>query len=266
MLLFWRALIIGLIGVFAMMDSRLLGRENFEQPLITSTLVGLCLGNVQQGLIVGATLELMAIGIVNIGAAAPPDMVLSSIIASAFAIMTGASAQAAIAIAVPVGFLGQLLGIAMRMVLAGLGHAADHAIDEGKFREARSYHIFWGTLIYALMYFVPIFIVIFFGTGIVKEIVAIIPKWLTDGLNLASKLLPAYGFALLISTMLSKKTMVYLLIGFFITAYGNLSVTAVAIFAVLLVLVMNELMPRNNDSSNGSNTHKSNDLDDLEEL
>ena len=253
MLLFWQALIIALIGVFAMMDSRLLGRENFEQPLITSTLVGLCLGNVQQGLIVGATLELMAIGIVNIGAAAPPDMVLSSIIASAFAIMTGASAQA------------QLLGIAMRMVLAGLGHAADHAIDEGKFREARSYHIFWGTLIYALMYFVPIFVVIFFGTGIVKEIVAIIPKWLTDGLNLASKLLPAYGFALLMSTMLSKKTMVYLLIGFFITAYGNLSVTAVAIFAVLLVLVMNELMPKNNNENN-SDSHESSDLDDLEEL
>lgn len=267
MLLFWRALIISLIGVFAMMDSRLLGRENFEQPLITSTLVGLCLGNLQQGLIVGATLELMAIGIVNIGAAAPPDMVLSSIIAAAFAILTGASAQAAIAIAVPIGFLGQLLGIVMRMVLAGLGHAADHAIDEGKFKEARSYHIFWGTLIYALMYFVPIFIVIFFGTNVVKEIVAVIPKWLTDGLNLASKLLPAYGFALLMSTMLSKKTMVYLLLGFFITAYGKLSVTGVAIFAVLLVLVMNELMPKNNgNDGNDSSPHESNDLDDLEEL
>jgi len=38
--MFWKALIVGLIGVFAMFDSRLLGRENFEQPLIVSTLVG----------------------------------------------------------------------------------------------------------------------------------------------------------------------------------------------------------------------------------
>lgn len=261
---FWRALIIGLIGVFAMMDSRLLGRENFEQPLITSTLVGLCLGNLQQGLIIGCTLELMSIGIVSVGAAVPSDMVLASVIASAFAILTGASAQQAIAIAVPIGVLGQLLGIVMRMVLAGLSHAADHAIDEGKFKQARSYHIFWGTLIYALMYFIPIFVSIFFGTNVVKEIVAVIPQWLTNGLTLASKLLPAYGFALLMSTMLSRKTMVYFLIGFFITAYGNISVTGVAIFAVLLALVMNELMPKHNDDN--GNSSESNSSDDLEEL
>lgn len=264
-MLFWRAVVIGLIGVFAMMDSRLLGRENFEQPLITSTLVGLSLGNLHQGLIVGATLELMSIGLVSIGAAVPSDMVLASIIASAFTILSGASTQAAIAIAVPIGILGQLLGIVMRMVLAGLSHSADKAIEEGKFKQARSYHIVWGTIIYSLMYFVPIFIAIFFGTNVVKEIVAMIPSWLTAGLNVASKLLPAYGFALLMSTMLSKKTIVYLLLGFFITAYGNLSVTAVAIFAVIAALVMNELMPNSNGQTNNSNSDPGN-LDDLEQL
>ena len=259
------ALIVGLIGIFAMMDSRLLGRLNFEQPLITSTLVGLMLGDLQKGLIVGATLELMSIGIVSIGAAVPSDMVLASIIASAFTVLSGASAQQAIAIAVPIGILGQLLGIVMRMSLAGLTHAADKAIEDGNFKLARSYHIVWGTVIYALVYFIPIFVVIFFGTGVVKTLVAMIPAWLTNGLNLASKLLPAYGFALLMSTMLSKKN---LLIGFFATAYGNLSVTAIAIFAVLLVLVMNELMPKKNETeiATQSSSNTSDDLDDLEEL
>lgn len=262
------ALIVGLIGIFAMMDSRLLGRLNFEQPLITSTLVGLMLGDLQKGLIVGATLELMSIGIVSIGAAVPSDMVLASIIASAFTVLSGASAQQAIAIAVPIGILGQLLGIVMRMSLAGLTHAADKAIEDGNFKLARSYHIVWGTVIYALVYFIPIFVVIFFGTGVVKTLVAMIPAWLTNGLNLASKLLPAYGFALLMSTMLSKKNAVYLLIGFFATAYGNLSVTAIAIFAVLLVLVMNELMPKKNETeiATQSSSNTSDDLDDLEEL
>lgn len=44
------AIIVGLVGVFAMLDSRLLGRLNFEQPLITSAIIGVILGNPQAGL------------------------------------------------------------------------------------------------------------------------------------------------------------------------------------------------------------------------
>ena len=65
-----RSIVLGLIGVFCILDSRLLGRLNFERPLIVSTLVGLALGDLEKGLIVGASLELMSLGLVNIGAAA----------------------------------------------------------------------------------------------------------------------------------------------------------------------------------------------------
>ena len=83
-----KAILIGLIGVFGNMDSRLLGRSNFEQPLVMSCLVGLVLGDLQKGLVVGVALELIFLGVVNIGAAAPPDMVLGSVIATAFAILS----------------------------------------------------------------------------------------------------------------------------------------------------------------------------------
>ena len=38
---FISAVLVGLVGVFCMWDSRLLGRLNFEQPLVGATLVGL---------------------------------------------------------------------------------------------------------------------------------------------------------------------------------------------------------------------------------
>lgn len=63
-----QSIALGLIGVFCILDSRLLGRMNFERPLIVSTLVGLVLGDLEKGLMVGASLELMSLGIVNIGA------------------------------------------------------------------------------------------------------------------------------------------------------------------------------------------------------
>lgn len=270
--MFLKALIISLIAVFGMLDSRLLGRSNFERPLILSTLVGLALGNLGQGLLIGATLELVSMGLVNVGAAVATDMTLGSVIASAFAILSHTSAQNALTIALPIAVFGQLLGIVTRMFLASLSHAGEHAIEQGKFKKALHYHIVWGTILYSLMYFIPTFVAIYFGTGVVSNIVKQIPDWLTAGLNLSSKLLPAFGFALLMSTMLNKKTVIYLLLGFFITAYGKLSVTGVAIFAVILALVLNEVLPNSNKhdgpSAQQTKTDDTNDTDDdeLEEL
>ena len=76
----FQSIALGLIGIFCILDSRLLGRLNFERPLIVSTLVGLVLGDLEKGLMVGASLELMSLGLVNIGAAAPPDLLLRQLL------------------------------------------------------------------------------------------------------------------------------------------------------------------------------------------
>lgn len=235
------SLILGLVGVFTILDSRLLGRLNFERPLISCTIVGLLLGDLQTGLAVGASIELMSLGLVVIGAAAPPDMNMAAIICAAFAILTDASVETALALAVPIAVLGQMLGVVMRTILSNLTHVADKAIDEGNFRRARSMHIVWGTLLYALMYFVPIFLAVFLGTDVVQKLVEVIPGWLTDGLNLGSKFLTAYGIALLMSSMLNKNLTVYFLLGFFLVGYLGLNMTAIAIFAAILAFILSEL-------------------------
>lgn len=111
--MFVTALLLGLVGVFCILDSRILGRMNFERPLITCTIVGALLGDLQTGLTLGASIELMSLGIVNIGAAAPPDMNMAAIICAAFAILTDASAETALALAIPIAVLGQMLGVLM---------------------------------------------------------------------------------------------------------------------------------------------------------
>ena len=155
---FISAVLVGLVGVFCMWDSRLLGRLNFEQPLVGATLVGLLLGDVPTGLAVGAAVELVSMGLVQVGAAVPPDMVLGGIVAAAFACLTDASAETAMTIAIPVAVLGQLLGIVFRSIIAALTHVADSAIDNGKFKTAYRMHICAGSGLYAIMYFLPIFL------------------------------------------------------------------------------------------------------------
>lgn len=236
-----KAILVGLIGVIAILDSRLLGRLNLERPLIGATLTGLVLGDLTTGLMVGATLELVSLGLVNVGAAAPPDMNLGAIIATAFTILTGATPETALTIAIPIAVLGQLLGILLRTLLASLTHRADALVEQGEFEAAQRIHIVWSTLLYALSYFIPIFSAIYFGTAVIESLVGIIPEWLTNGLTVASKILPAYGFALLLNTMMTGKNVLFLLAGFFITAYSGISVTAISIFAVIVAFILADI-------------------------
>ena len=58
----YAAIVVGLVGVICIMDSRMLGRLSVERPLIGATMVGIVLGDVPTALAAGATLELMSIG------------------------------------------------------------------------------------------------------------------------------------------------------------------------------------------------------------
>ena len=218
---FISAVLVGLVGVFCMWDSRLLGRLNFEQPLVGATLVGLLLGDVPTGLAVGAAVELVSMGLVQVGAAVPPD----------------ASAETAMTIAIPVAVLGQLLGIVFRSIIAALTHVADSAIDNGKFKTAYRMHICAGSGLYAIMYFLPIFLAVFVGTDLVQAIVNMVPEWLSTGLNVSTKIMTAYGLALLLTMMIKKGMTPFLFIGFLLAAYLNLSVIAVALIGVCLAVV-----------------------------
>ncbi|GMA55287.1 hypothetical protein GCM10025857_66440 [Alicyclobacillus contaminans] len=203
-------------------------------------------------------------------------MNMASIIAAAFAIFSNANAETALTIAVPISVLGQMLDIVLRTFLSNFSHRADTLIEQGQFAKARRIHIGWGTLLYGLSYFIPIgwgtllyglsyfipiFMAIYFGTDLVQQLVDIIPDWLTDGLGVASKILPAFGFALLLNTMLTNRLVPYLLLGFLITAYSGLDVTGIALFACIVAFIMYEVKFSGN-GGNGGNAEEADPLED----
>lgn len=228
-----KAILLGLVGIVGVIDSRLIGRQNIGRPLILSTLAGLVLGDVRQGVILGASLELISMGFVAIGAAGPPNMQFGSIIATAFAILSGASTEAALTIAVPVAVIGEFLSVIMRMVIAQFSHVADKAIENGQFKKAIHIHLWWSFGFNALVYF---------GTDLVTNLVAAIPQVITNGLTVAGNLLSALGFAMLLSSMLSKKMFPYFLLGFLIVAYSGLSLIGVTMFAAILAFILDKVL------------------------
>ena len=56
------------------------------------------------------------------------------------------------------------------------------------------------------------------------------------------------------------------MLGFFVTAYAKLSVTGVAIFAVILAVILYSLDKGNSNTPSAANQAPMDDLDDLEEL
>lgn len=91
-------------------------------------LAGLVLGDFHTGIVMGAALESIFMGISAIGGSIPADATTASIIAVAYTILTGSTAEAGLAIALPtyrngfncqyvytfMGFISRLLGKACR--------------------------------------------------------------------------------------------------------------------------------------------------------
>ncbi|ECI5214159.1 hypothetical protein DUQ17_19525 [Salmonella enterica subsp. diarizonae] len=84
----WPAFLVSLVTLFGYMDY-MFGSPMINRPIVLAPLVGLALGNIETGILMGATLELVFMGVVTIGSATPPDTVTGSVMGTALAMMTG---------------------------------------------------------------------------------------------------------------------------------------------------------------------------------
>ena len=64
------------------------------------------MGDAATGLYIGATLQLMSMGVVAVGGSSMPDYPVAAIIATAIACSTGRGMEAGLAIGLPVAMLG----------------------------------------------------------------------------------------------------------------------------------------------------------------
>src|SRR5690349_15287409 len=101
-------ILITLIAMFGHAED-FLGTVLLNRPLVLGPLVGLALGDFSQGLVIGATLELIFMGNIKVGAAIPPDVITGGVLGTAFAIMSGKGPAVALALAVPISILAEMV-------------------------------------------------------------------------------------------------------------------------------------------------------------
>ena len=204
-------------------------------PLFAATFVGFLLGDLQTGLIIGATLQLMTLGVATYGGATVPDYLSGAIMGTTYAIISGEGAEYGIALAIPIGLLLTQMDILGRMCNSFFQHYADRCAEKGDYRGVERANLL-GFLTWAMSRVIPVMVGLIFGEAVVNSINAFIPAWFMTGLKTAGAILPAMGMAILMRYLPLKKYCAYFIIGFVMPAYAGSMFSVMA--AALLVLAL----------------------------
>lgn len=239
-----QAILIACVVALTNLDGNILGEMKFREPIVTGFLVGLILGDVTQGLIIGAALQIIWMGATGIGPTAQLDIGAGGTIGTAVAILTGSGPEVAITFGLPVAVIMQFLNTLFMTAFSVWMHHVDKLIDDLKEKQMIFIHIFCG-LITAFMMASLTFIVMYFGNNAIETLVKGLPDWASNGLNAVAVLLPALGFALLLNILLEKNLLPFFIVGFAITAYTQLNTIAVTLLAVAAAWFIYQLSSNN---------------------
>lgn len=192
----------------------LLGQCMIERPLVVGLVAGLLMGDVKTGVIIGASLEAIFMGAVNIGGAISAEPVTAT----------------------AVGVVTAFLSIFMNNVfLAFFAGTLDKMAAEGNEKGLAFQHYVLWFVKYAAFALIA-FLGVYLGAEPVAAIVNQIPANVMNGLNAVGALLPAVGMALLLQMLWSTELSIYFFLGFTLYQYLGLPMIAIAVLGVIIAI------------------------------
>lgn len=213
------------------------GHFGLSRPLITGMLTGLLLGDIQQGIIIGATLQLIFMGINGVGAAVPPDQTIGTLIATAFSILSGQGTELALTLAIPVAIASQALDIFGKTITTVLQHMADKFTDKRDYNKVSLSH-YAGIIVTFLRVSIIVFPAIYFGVDVVTNLLDKVPPFILRGLEVSGGLLPAVGFGMLLTMLNIPYLFPFYLIGFALATFTGFSTVGVTLLAVCIAILI----------------------------
>lgn len=239
-------LLITLVAAFGFAHDGV-GSTMWNRPIVMASLVGFALGDLRTGIMTGATLELIWLGAFPVGASCPPEMVSGAIIGTSFVIKSGGEPSAAIALAVPVATLVLMIKNGLRVLITSPVFCAyaDKCAAAGDAKGVeRTEKIGWAFEIISLSTIVAVSY--YLGSPIITDVIAAVPAFINHGLQIATGIIPAIGFAMLVKMIISKDVAAFFFGGFLLSAYLNVPVFGVALMACVIVSVILTIKKHNN--------------------
>ena len=232
----------------------ILDEFQFHQPLVACTLIGIVCGQPAAGIILGGSLQMIAMGWANIGAAVAPDAALASV-ASAIILMKGGQgaegASTAIAVAIPLAVAGLFLTMVARTLAVPIVHGMDAAAENADF--GRIEMLQWAAIfMQGLRIAIPAAALCVVPAEVVSNLLNSMPAWLTDGMSIGGGMVVAVGYALVINMMATAAVWPFFFIGFALAAISDLTLIGLGIVAVAIAFIYLNLSEKGGSAAGGA--------------
>lgn len=230
-----QAILLSLLAFLAGLDLYN-GLTHFHRPVILGPIVGFILGDLQTGILVGGTLELVWMGLAPLAGAQPPNVIIGTIVGTTFSITTKTEPTVAVGIAVPFAIAVQMGITLLFSVMSAVMSRCDKMAEEANLRGI-DYVNYLGLFVLGTFYFCCAFLPIYFGAEHAGKVIELLPKEVIDGLSIAGGIMPAIGFAVLMKIMMKNVYIPYFILGFVGAAWLKLPILAIAVAASAIAII-----------------------------
>lgn len=223
---------------FFLLDPYILSWQCMNRPIVVAPIMGLLLGDFQTGIIMGASLESIFMGISAIGGSVPADALSASIIAVCYTILTGSDIEAGLAIALPIGtIMASISSIVMSFASAAAPYWERLAVSGRPNMFLLQNFVFSG-VITPLPNVIIMFLGLFFGVAGLNNALNALPGFVMTGLTAASSMMVAVGFAILLSMIWSKEVASFFFVGYVLAKVVGMDSLSIAIIGAAIAVTM----------------------------
>ena len=192
--------------------------DTLGQPVLVGALLGLLTGQVEQGLMIGGSLELMYLGIIYPGGTVPACASSAALVAIPIALRTGLDAHAATVLAVPFGILGSILWNVKYSINSTFTIRAQKSVENGNYAAVTRNASVYPLILTFFLTAIPIFLANILAPTLVEGVINSIPTWAMHGIE-KMEFLP------------------FFVIGYFLVIYFEVATMGVAIFGTCIALL-----------------------------
>ena len=211
------------------------GWQTFTRPIVLCTLTGLMCGDIKTGVILGAELEAVYMGVSSIGGEAPSNYQAASVLCVGFVVLSGATQEVGLSLAVTVGTLINAIKPFTNAIALALHPWFMKIAETGNVKKFRM--AMWVQVLFVsqLLNTICVFLVALGGELGLQKVISACPTWLLNGLNASANMLVVVGLCLTTQAIWNGATTVmYVILGFVGVKYLGLGTLPLALIGIVI--------------------------------
>ncbi len=240
-----QAILIGFVYYFANSAwNASLGLYTFYRPMVLGLIVGAILGDVETGLTMGLSIQLIFMGFMSTGGSMPSDSTLAGLVGTAMAItlkpeLGDAALDAGLTIAVALGALGTFVFIGRMTWNSLFIQKATEAAKNGELKKLFFWHVVVPQSVLAVITIVPVtlFCLALGNSAVIDSLISVISVAIGP-LSVIGSLLPTVGIAMTLMAIGKKNTIPFFIVGFMLSQYLGMDIIGISVIGIIVAYLI----------------------------